>query len=48
MVRVFVKLTLDEYEEVEVSFLEGIQVPGFKFNHHLCQIEGAFVVDLRK
>lgn len=47
-VREIMKLTLEEYEEVEVSFLEGTQVPGFKFNHHLCQIEGAFVVDLRK
>ena len=47
-IRKITKLTLDEYEEEEVARLDGGDIPGFKFNHQLCQIDDAFVIDIRK
>ena len=47
-VRQIIKLTLEEYEEVEVKYQKGEDIPGFIGTHQMCQIEGMFVMDLRK
>ena len=47
-VRQITKLTLDEYEEVEVVHQKGKSIPEFVGTHQMCQIEGMFVMDLRK
>lgn len=47
-IRQITKLTLDEYEEVEVKYQRGEDIPGFIGTHQMCQIEGMFVMDLRK
>ena len=46
--RQIVKLDIESYEEVEVASLSGTDVHQFRYNHHLCQIDDAFVLDLRK
>ncbi|MCM1511444.1 MAG: hypothetical protein NC116_12115 [Clostridium sp.] len=47
-VREITKLSLDEYEEKEVRYQRGKDIPGFIGTHQMCQIDGMFVMDLRK
>lgn len=47
-IREIKKLTLDDYEEVEVKRLDGRDILDFKYTHQMCQIENMFVMDLRK
>ncbi|MCF0184025.1 MAG: hypothetical protein HUK01_06795 [Bacteroidaceae bacterium] len=47
-VREIVKLTIDEYEEVEVKQQLGRNIPAFLGTHQMCQIDGVFAMDLRK
>ena len=47
-VRQIIKLDINNYEEIEVSRLKGTDIFGYHFNHQMCQIDEAFVVDLRK
>lgn len=42
------KLSIDEYEEKEVRYQKGEDIPGFIGTHQMCQIDGMFVMDLRK
>lgn len=42
------KLTLEEYSEDEVMRLDGRMIQGYNYTHQMCQIDGAFVMDLRK
>lgn len=42
------KLSLYEYEEKEVKYQKGDNIPGFIGTHQMCQIDGMFVMDLRK
>ena len=42
------KLTLDEYEEVEVKRHDGKEILNFNYTHQMCQIDDMFVIDLRK
>lgn len=46
--RQIVRLDIDGYEEIEVTGLSGTEVAPFRYNHHLCQTDDAFVIDLRK
>ena len=46
--RQIVKLDINNYEESEIVRIDGADIPEFRYNHHLCQIDDAFVLDLRK
>lgn len=47
-VREITKLSIDEYEEKEVRYQKGEDISGFIGTHQMCQIDGMFVMDLRK
>lgn len=47
-IREIIKLTIDDYEEREVEFLNGNDIPHAIGTHQMCQIDDLFVMDIRK
>ena len=45
-IKQIVKLTLDEYEEIEVIDFPGNNIPKAIGTHHMCQIDGMYVMDI--
>ena len=45
-IREITKLSIDEYEEIEVRCVLGNEILGGIGTHHLCQIDDMFVMDV--